>query len=266
MQAAASRLRVDVGEHIDDEDVDRVIAQATRHREALASAAEAFRAAGLDYGTVVDDEDIVRLADYLGISVGTRVDTADVRHVIHSVATRRSAQASPHPSRTDPAPAQGPTPRFAVVAGVNIRLPSRQPRLIGFHQASYRTALPMRPTGHPLDRILPSRGRPTPRSSAADVAVPANTTVLSPIRGRVVEVMPYQLYGKYPDVRIRMVSDPNPSLLVTILHVTDPVVRVGQWLEAGDPLARRATSFPFYSQIDGYTGGGPHVHIEAKRR
>jgi hypothetical protein len=91
--------------------------------------------------------------------------------------------------------------------------------------------------------------------------------VLSPVSGRVVEVKRYALYGRYPDARIRIVPDQNPQMLVTVLHVSDPTVRVGSRVRGGrTEIAKRATKFPFVSQIDRFAGPYPHVHIEVRRR
>jgi biotin carboxyl carrier protein len=157
--------------------------------------------------------------------------------------------------------------------------------LSGFHEASYRHAVRMRPWGSPLANdnprkdarppsdpgpnyvIMSTRGRPTHATSAADIAVPSDAVITSPVDGTVIEATPYALYGTYPDNRIRIRPTHRPDLVVTVLHVTGPRVAVGDTVTAGEtPIAASATDFPFPSHVDAYSGGHPpHVHIEVKR-
>ncbi len=218
------------------------------------------RAAVADATRVVDDlgsraaggigsEDIRGAAEVLDVDLGERIDGDAV-------------------SRLSEAHARA-LPVFASVAGVEMRLPSYRTVLVGFHQASFAPARQMSSHNASLVdmTILPSRGRPTGRRSAVDVAVLPDTPVMAPVSGRVVEVKRYALYGRYPDVRIRIVPAADTSMLVTVLHVTGAHVRVGDRVSAGETvLADHATQFPFASQIDRFAGRHPHVHIEVRGR
>lgn len=175
--------------------------------------------------------------------------------------------------------------RFASYQDLELFLPSTRAMLSGFHEASYRHAVRMRPWGSPLANdnprkdarppsdpgpnyvIMSTRGRPTHATSAADIAVPSDAVITSPVDGTVVEAEPYSLYGTYPDNRIRIRPTARPDLVVTVLHVTGPRVAVGDTVTAGEtPIAASATDFPFPSHVDAYSGGHPpHVHIEVKR-
>lgn len=158
---------------------------------------------------------------------------------------------------------------FAAVGTIELLVPSRSARLIGFHQASYPTALAMGPLEGeaPSMRTLPTRGRPTPPRSAVDVAVVPGTPVIAPVTGTVEEVRSYALYGKYPDQRVEITPKVDPSKEVTVLHVSRASVARGDEVVAGEtPIAGEATQFPFESQIDRFAGPGPHVHVEVSTR
>lgn len=186
-----------------------------------------------------------------------------------------------------PAFPEGPSRLFANRDGVNLYTPSADPVYLGFHEASYGNALTMLPLGETVANdnahkyhgpghsptgqrfsVMSSRGRPNPATTAADIVMRPGEPVRSVVTGTVVEVKPYFLYGKYADAMVRIRSAEDPSMVVTMLHVTRVWVRDGQQVNAGETLiAETATSFPFMSQIDYYLGDkpNPHVHVELKR-
>ena len=202
------------------------------------------------------------------------------------------------PPAAEPAPEPEPEPEpwrpavLAEMAGVPIFEPSQHIRLVGFHEAYYNVALPLVPADPPaadhgrapirvLERghrpvapsiILPTRNRTSHPASAIDIAIPVDMDVLTPVTGTVTRVVPYLLYGKYPDTRIEITPDGQPHLQVTVLHVSGPMVVEGQHVIAGqDLLATTSTPFPFESQIDRFLRAlegiaMPHVHIEIKHR
>lgn len=237
----AARFGLGFGSGLDPDDVEAVLAAGR------AEVARAFDAAGFDYGTFLDASDIVAASKRLGVNIGQALDPQDTRRVVDALWLRVSS------------------PLLANAAGVRLYSPSPKAAHVGFHQASSGSSAAMRAQ---FGSKMPSRGRGTPGTSAVDVALDAGDPVRAPVSGRVVEVRNYALYGKYPDVRIRMVPDDNPGMLVTVLHVTDPKVRVGQRIRGGaDLLAGGARKLPFWSQIDGLGGGGRgHVHLELRRR
>lgn len=241
---AADALGVPVDGPVDDEELREM------RRRDLDRAQLALIALDIDFGSSVDAHDVQTAAARLGVEVGGRVDPADVSAVMQRTPTATGI----------------PTPRAGAAAGLELHVPSRAPRLLGFHEAAFPTALPIDPAGHPLEAVLPSRARATGATTALDVAVQPGTPVLAPVDGTIVEVSRYSLYDRYPDTRIRMVPAANPTLLVTVLHVTGAMVQPGQTVTVGDPIARHATKFPFASQIDRFADRTPHVHLEVRRR
>ncbi|MGH3440712.1 MAG: M23 family metallopeptidase [Nitriliruptorales bacterium] len=248
-------------------DVERVEYLLAVHRN---QAGPAVRAAGVNPGTRVDLNDIARAAHAMGLKVGQRVDPSDVERLKEAVQTRWKQSEARRAARAEQRRqlAAGVSGNIlSKVDGVTLAVPSDHARLVGFHQAAYRVARNMRPGGGRGMLTLPSRGRGTGRRTAADVSVPRRTPIVSPVSGRVVEVRRYRLYGRYADVRIRIVPYSNSRRLVTVLHVSDPRVRVGSRVEAGRTvIAGRATAFPFRSQIDKHAGRNPHVHVEVRTR
>lgn len=175
------------------------------------------------------------------------------------------------------------TPSMATYAKVRLRSPAGVPRLVGFHEASSRTARRMRPSGRLIAnhnrryrpprrsagaayRVMPSRGRGTPATSAVDVAMRSTAPVRSAVTGRVSYVGGYRLYGRHRDMIVVIVPRRRPSLRVVMLHIRDVRVRPGQRVAAGRTrVATRARRLPFISQIDTWTGRAPHVHVEIRR-
>lgn len=177
-------------------------------------------------------------------------------------------------------------PIFASYEGLELRLPSASPVLVGFHEASQAEALPLLPIGTlednanttrfvpPPDRsdgpayvIMSSRGRTPAATSAVDVLLRDDDPVLSPVDGRVTDVRAYHLYGKYPDHRIEIAPTGRPDLRIVLIHVRDVGVGIGDTVEIGRTvLAGSANRFSFGSHIDRYTDPDrwPHVHVEVK--
>jgi murein DD-endopeptidase MepM/ murein hydrolase activator NlpD len=159
-----------------------------------------------------------------------------------------------------------PTEVFAQVGDLALRLPSHAVVVHGFHEASNRTSFAMTPVGDE-PRLLPSRGRPAPATSAVDIVLVDDEPVRSPVTGTVEVAESFHVYGKHPDRRIVLVPDDAPELRVVVLHVTGVAVTTGDRVEAGvSVLAESARRFPFRSQIDDETApdAWPHVHYEVR--
>jgi hypothetical protein len=206
----------------------------------------------------------------------------------------KPSQASTEQPAAEPEPEPEPWKAVPIAefGGIEVYEISDQIQLVGFHEAAYTVALPMTPTDPPAvnhgrapvnfhsrgyggraeTMILPTRLREASPVSAIDVAVKAGAPIFAPISGVVTAVKPYNLYNKYPDARIEIAPTGHPELQLTVLHVTGPLVNVGDTLVAGQtPFAKQATPFPFESQIDRFarakTGAiHPHVHMEFKYR
>ena len=188
----------------------------------------------------------------------------------------------------------GPTPIFARRGTLMLHLPVPVSKLteIGFHQASYAYALPMKtpmkdanltlahknrgtgrvaskqPTGdHYMtgEVIRMWRARPGRPDTAADVGALPGTTVLSPVNGTIVKIKPYLLYGKYPDYEVHIAPDNTHGIDLVMIHLKDLDARVGMRVVAGvTPIAKiRRFSDKFHDQLEDYTkDGGDHVHIQ----
>ncbi len=155
---------------------------------------------------------------------------------------------------------------FAHVDGLDLHRPSDDLVLAGFHQASMPGSLAMDPVGE-RTRVLPSRGRAYPRTSAVDLVLVDEEPVRAPVTGRVVEVEQYRLYNRHGDQRVTIHPDGRSDLRVVLLHVEGMRVEVGDRVEGGQTvIARTARRFPFRSQVDEETApdAWPHVHLEVK--
>jgi hypothetical protein len=158
-------------------------------------------------------------------------------------------------------------PPFAEVEGLELLLPSLGTVAYGFHEASWGGPVAMSPVGDRA-RVLPSRGRANPATSAVDIVLVDDDVVLSPVSGVVEQVEPFELYNRYYDRKITIIPDDAPHLRVVMIHVIGTRVEGGERVEAGvTELATGARRFPFRSQVDELTApdAWPHVHIEVKR-
>jgi hypothetical protein len=152
---------------------------------------------------------------------------------------------------------------------------------VGYHEASFHMALALTPMGRclrdynrtkfakppatpgPDYLVMSSRGRGTPATTAADVAMPLGTTVLSPATGVITSAKPYRLYGRYFDIRIAIRPDRTNRIEVVVEHVNHVRIHRGDRVFAGVTPLGIPRVFPFSSQINDYIGPGiPHVHIE----
>lgn len=239
--AVAAELGIDLPDVPSGSDAQRL------HRAWLQTLAPHFDRFGLDEGNRVDPVDTIALARALGASVDSGVGPAKLTQLLRAF----DAQ-------------QGSLVPYGRMGEAVLHLPSQHVVRAGYHESSNTAALVPQDLGAERSFVLPSRGRGSHSHSAIDVAVQPGTLVHAPVSGTIVESVDYMLYGEYPDTRIRIRPDANPSIIVTVLHVTGSHVRSGDHVEAGDPLAAQATKFPFRSQIDDVVGSLPHVHIEAK--
>ena len=187
-----------------------------------------------------------------------------------------------------------PTPYFARYKSLLLRLPVPLKALteVGFHQASYGYALPMKTrlpnanlaktakrqsTGRDLSKqptganawlvgsvVRMWRARPGKPDTAADVGAKAGTVILAPVSGTVIKFKRYKLYGKYTDYEIHIQPAGHPTLDVVLIHITGIVCHIGDRVVAGvTPLAHiRKFSDKFHDQLAEYSKGpGDHVHM-----
>lgn len=183
-----------------------------------------------------------------------------------SLPPRKPAKRRKAPERAAPV---GAAEAFAHVGGVALVHPAERIETVAFHQASDVATLELTPAKSAVRaKVLPSRQRPTSRSSAADIVVDAESKIRAPVSGVVKRAGDYRLYCKYPDAFTVISPDGHPELEVKVLHISGLRVRPGDRIVAGKtPIAGRATKFPFRSQVDAFAGGPawPHVHIEVTK-
>jgi len=193
-----------------------------------------------------------------------------------------------------PTTAADPTPYFARYGRLVLRLPVPLKSLteVGFHQASYGYALPMktqlpdanmtlaanhRGTGRNIAKqpsdpnawLIGSvlrmwRPRPGRPDTAVDVGALPGTPILAPVTGTVVKIKPYLLYGRYPDDEVHIHADGFDDVDVVMIHVKNPDVKAGDRVIAGVTRIGviRKFSDKFHDQLADYTkGGGDHVHV-----
>lgn len=172
---------------------------------------------------------------------------------------------------------------FAAVDGLFLDLVHADPVAIAFHEATQPEALPLDPIGTlevndnptkftpPEDvsgatyRVLSSRGRARPATSAVDVVVPDGAFAHAPVTGRVVEVREYVLYEKVRDWRVVIEPADRPDLQVVLIHLHQPRVAVGDLVTAGESPLAVVRLLPMTSHVDYVTERHlPHVHLEVK--
>jgi murein DD-endopeptidase MepM/ murein hydrolase activator NlpD len=172
---------------------------------------------------------------------------------------------------------------FGDVDGLRLTLPHASPLSIAFHEANRPEALAIDPVGEleandnatryiapadqagPAYRILSSRGRARPATSAVDIVMPDGSVAYAPVDGTVVEVKQYTLSGSLQDWRVVIQPDARKDLHVVLIHLHQPQVEVGDHVEAGGSAIGVARLLPFASHVDYVVGERhPHVHLEVK--
>lgn len=174
---------------------------------------------------------------------------------------------------------------FTSVAGTELSLvlpvAKEEVLAIGYHQAYNQRALPLISQlellaeattisipkaisrEHPVAFIMAARGRGSALNSSVDVVVNSGTTFNSPVKGKILEVTPYLLYGRSNDVRIDIVADGYPNFKISIVHIDKPLVTAGQRVEAGVTPLASSRALGITSQIDQYLGSThDHIHIQ----
>ncbi|MGH8910081.1 MAG: hypothetical protein ACRD0K_27195 [Egibacteraceae bacterium] len=172
---------------------------------------------------------------------------------------------------------------FATVHGLALYLPHRNPVAVAFHEASLPQALRLEPNGRlvandspskfeagtdrpgPTYRVLSSRGRGRPATSAVDIVVPEGDVATAPVTGRIVEVRQYPLYQRTNDWRVVIEPEGRRDLQVVLIHLERPRVQVGDRVVAGRTPLAVVRLLSFASHVDYVTERrAPHTHIEVK--
>ena len=213
---------------------------------------------------------------WLGVSANRQVGAEPEQAVAASAVPARPAAADS--SRSVRAAAV-----FAMVDGLELAMPHGRPEVLAFHGASRAEALELAPVGvlagndnptnfappadttGPAYRVLSSRDRARPATSAIDVAVPLGDAAAAPITGTVKAVTEYPLYGRVRDWRVEITPEGRPDLTVVLIHLLRPTVDVGDTVTAGQTPIGVVRLLPFASHADYVMDQRhPHVHIEVK--
>jgi hypothetical protein len=178
----------------------------------------------------------VALITLLLTAFGSKNETAPVRTTAPAPSTRLLPSGPPQPQVV------------AMWESMRLELPIAQPRVtaIGYH-ASGDGALALDPVGHQVNQGLVSRlarhlfggggaglryyvldGGTGPTTATLDVGATPGTDVYSPVDGTIVGITPYVLDGKRYGARIDIQPTGNPSIVVSLTHLTpDPSLTVG---------------------------------------
>lgn len=213
---------------------------------------------------------------WLGVSANRQVGAEPGQSVAASAVPSR-------PGSDDASRSARTAAVFATVDGLELAMPHGRPQVLAFHEASRAEALELAPVGvlagndnptsftppadteGPAYRVLSSRGRARPATSAIDVAVPLGDAVAAPVNGTIRAVTEYPLYGRVRDWRVEITPEGRPDLTVVLIHLLRPTVDVGDTVTAGQTPIGVARLLPFASHVDYVMDQRhPHVHIEVK--
>ena len=108
----------------------------------------------------------------------------------------------------------------------------------------------------------------TEMDTSIDIGAYAETTVYSPVDGTVVLIRDYRLYDDLDDIEIHIQPKGRPDLDVVLIHTYDPLVSVGDTLQAGlTPIShvRDIEKDLTDVQLGFFTPegvGGNHTHVQ----
>ena len=114
-----------------------------------------------------------------------------------------------------------------------------------------------------------TRSRGTFSTTACDLNAKTGTTVYSPVTGTVIAAGGYMLYGRYPDMMVKIAIDGHPGYQMVLLHMSSVLVSGGQRVEGGvTPVGTVRDLVPyFHSGPNRYTREeGNHVHLQINYR
>ncbi|MEM8707598.1 MAG: M23 family metallopeptidase [Actinomycetota bacterium] len=154
---------------------------------------------------------------------------------------------------------------FALAGDLEVRMPVSRYEMIGFHESGHDGAFQLQIVDVADWRTLASRGRGTGSRTAADIVVPLDEPVYSPIDGTVIRAGSYTLYCDHTDNFIVIEPAGRPGWELKIFHFDGLAVAVGDEVVAATTLiGTNGKVLPFESQVDEFTAepSNPHVHIE----
>ncbi|HVL99366.1 MAG TPA: M23 family metallopeptidase [Egibacteraceae bacterium] len=199
---------------------------------------------------------------------------------VEPVPNRPAGEGSVRASRSESRVRPGAT--FAYGEELALALPHLEPVLVAFGEGTRAEALELRPVGRLLANdhhryepprdvrgpdyvVLASEGKPRAATSAVDIVLQPEATVLAPVAGRVAQVREYAMEGGVRDYRVVIEAADRPSLHVVVVHLQRPAVAPGDVVAAAQTPLGLVRPLPFRRAVDAQLDSRlPHVHIEVK--
>ena len=108
----------------------------------------------------------------------------------------------------------------------------------------------------------------SPPTAGLDVGAVPGATVYAPVDGQVVAVTDYQLLGRYPDTEVDIQLAADSGIVLTITHIADPQVAIGDAVTAGQTVLGAVRGFPpqLHQDLRQFTNdNGDHVQLVAEQ-
>ena len=105
-------------------------------------------------------------------------------------------------------------------------------------------------------------------TAGLDVGAVPGAPVYAPVDGQVTAVTRYKLLGRYDDTKVDLRLADEPGIILTMTHIEDAQVVIGDSVVAGETVLGAVRGFP--PQLDQplrqfTTDGGDHVQLVAER-
>lgn len=199
----------------------------------------------------------------------------------------------PAPNVVSPFDQPGAVNQRVVVArldGIDLLLPTdlNTTTAVAFHPVDQPNSLALVPVGRQGDpsgvgsalaEIFASGGMryytmggdsqdASPPTAGLDVGAVPGATVYAPVDGQVVAVTDYQLLGRYPDTEIDIQLADDSGIVLTITHIADPQVAIGDAVTAGQTALGTVRGFPpqLHQDLRQFTNdNGDHVQLVAEQ-
>ncbi len=103
-------------------------------------------------------------------------------------------------------------------------------------------------------------------TAGLDVGAVPGASVCAPADGQIVGVTDYELLGRYADTEIDIQLADDPSVVLTMTHIADPQVTIGDVVTADQTVLGTVRGFPpeLHQELRQFTNdNGDHVQIVA---
>jgi len=153
----------------------------------------------------------------------------------------------------------------ALIEGIDVLLPVARgvTTAIAYHPVDNANAVSFTPVGDRLgggdlgqqladifaggggvQYYLMSGGGASSSTAGLDVGAVPGSPVVCPVDGKVTAIKRYRILGRYPDVEVDILLADDPSLLLTVTHIAQPKVEIGEVLAAGTSVLGSLRGFP----------------------